>query len=490
MNWMPNEVYQSTAQAPTALTVTPADNNALSATLTWTNPSKFINGLSISSIDKIVVERNGKIIHEESNPSAGAAMTYVDNNVPCFSFFDYTVYAVINGEMGNMNTVKKVQFGPTCEWKLILQSSAFQGMKGASVSILDAAGIEFENKTTATSTATTFDIDVPLGYVQFSWNPHAETQPAYTLNLVIKNTAGETVYNYSGSSDEMASGVFFTTHNTCGNATQCEAPSNLVASTSDGEMKLSWTAAGNPTYGYNVYRDGLLVGLTQETTFVDEDMPYGGHCYQVTALCESGNSEFSNEACGVLTEGCDPASSLRFEKTSNFKAKLHWTKPNNSDLSGFYIYRKTGDDGEWTRVKILGANKEDYTDNSSLTYDTWYFYKVVAYYQAIDCMSAPAKALYAPNEYFVKFYYSETGIEDVTVEKVAIYPNPADEQITIEATNIENVTIFNMMGQKVYESSVNTDNVVLNMSDFNAGMYMINVKTADFETTQRISVVH
>ena len=47
-----------------------------------------------------------------------------------------------------------------------------------------------------------------------------------------------------------------------------------------------------------------------------------------------------------------------------------------------------------------------------------------------------------------------------------------------------------MMGQKVYESAVNTNNVVLNMSDFNAGMYMINVKTAEYETSQRISVVH
>ena len=490
MNWMPMEVYQSTAQAPTSLTVTPAANNALSATLTWTNPTKFINGLSITSIDKIVVERNGKVIHEENNPSAGASMTYVDNNVPCFSYFDYSVYAVINGEIGNINTVKKIQFGPTCGWKLILQSSAFQGMKGASVSVFDAAGVEFEKKTTTTSTATTFDINVPLGYVQFSWNPHATTQPAYTLNLVVKNTAGETVYNYSGSSDEMASGVFFATENTCGNATQCDAPSNLVANTSEGEMKLSWTGAGNPAYGYNVYRDGLLIALTQETSFVDEDMPFGGHCYQVTALCEGGNSAMSNEACGVLTEGCDPATALTIELANNKKAKLSWIKPENSDLSGYYIMRKEGDNGEWMRIKILGANKDDYTDNSSLTYDNWYFYKVIAYYQSTDCLSAPAKSLYAPNEYFVKFYYSETGIEDVTVEHVAIYPNPADDQITVEATNIENVTIFNMMGQKVYESSVNSDNVVLNMSDFNAGMYMINVKTAEFETTQRISVVH
>ena len=78
----------------------------------------------------------------------------------------------------------------------------------------------------------------------------------------------------------------------------------------------------------------------------------------------------------------------------------------------------------------------------------------------------------------------------MTEGQIGIYPNPADDQVTIEAAAIENVTVFNMMGQKVYESSVNADKVVLNISDYQAGIYMINVVTADYETTKRISVVH
>ncbi|MBO5811204.1 MAG: C10 family peptidase [Bacteroidales bacterium] len=489
MDWMPMEVYQSTAQAPTALTVTPAANNELSATLTWTNPSKLINGLSITSIDKIVIERNGKIIHEENNPSAGASMTYVDNKVPSYSFFDYSVYAVINGNMGNAVNKELVGFGPTCEWKLILQSSAFQGMRGASVSIYDAAGVEFAKKTTTSSSATTFDINVPLGYVQFAFNPHAANQPSYTLSVVVKNSNGETVYSYTGASEEMASGVFLNTENTCGNSSQCDTPSNLSFDTNNGEMKLSWTGAGNPTYGYNIYRDGLLVGLSKETSFVDEDMPYGGHCYTVTALCDGGNSAHSNEVCAVMTEGCEPATNLELKVNDKVKAELYWTKPSNSELSGYYVMRRAGEDGEWTRIKILGPNKEEYKDNSSLTIGTWYYYKVIAFYQDIDCMSAPAKAK-NNNEYFVKFYHSEVSVDELTEGQIGIYPNPADDQVTIEAAAIENVTVFNMMGQKVYESSVNADKVVLNISDYQAGIYMINVVTADYETTKRISVVH
>ena len=134
-------------------------------------------------------------------------------------------------------------------------------------------------------------------------------------------------------------------------------------------------------------------------------------------------------------------------------------------------------------------NKEEYKDNSSLTLGTWYYYKVIAFYQDIDCMSAPAKAK-NNNEYFVKFYHSEVSVDELTEGQIGIYPNPADDQVTIEAAAIENVTVFNMMGQKVYESSVNADKVVLNISDYQAGIYMINVVTADYETTKRISVVH
>ena len=489
MDWMPMDVYQSTAQAPTSLSVTPAANNELSATLSWVNPSKFINGLSINSIDKIVVERNGKVIHEETNPGVGSAMTYVDNEVPCFSFFDYSVYAIVNGEMGNIINKELVGFGPTCGWKLILQSSAFQGMRGASVSVFDAAGVEFVSKTTTSSTATTFDINVPLGYVQFAWNPHAASQPSYTLTVIVKDAAGETLYSYTGASDEMASGVFLTTENTCGNDTQCAAPSNLSYNAGNGELTLSWTGAGNPAYGYNVYRDGLLIGLAKETTFVDEDMPFGGHCYTVTALCEGGNSEHSNEVCAVLTENCEPATDLVLVVNANVKAELSWIKPSNSKLSGYYVMRKAGEDGEWMRIKILGANKQEYKDNSSLELGTWYYYKVIAYYQENDCLSAPAKAKYN-DEYFVKFYHSGVGVEDLTEGQIGIYPNPADDQVTVEASMIENVTVFNMMGQKVYETSANSDKVVLNMSEMPAGIYMISVVTADFETTKRISVVH
>ena len=67
--------------------------------------NKLDNGavtLDIKSIDKIVIERNGKIIHEMYDQVPGEEVTYVDNAVPCYSFgCGYSHQARISG--GNLH---------------------------------------------------------------------------------------------------------------------------------------------------------------------------------------------------------------------------------------------------------------------------------------------------------------------------------------------------------------------------------------------------
>lgn len=488
-NFVPSDVYANTAQAPTSLNAVPAANNELSATLTWTNPTKTLGNQTISAIDKMVVERNGKIIAELTDATPGQSMTFVDENVPCFSFFDYSVYAVIGGVHGSSQTIERIPFGPTCEWTMILQSSVFNGMRGASVSVYDAAGVEFAEHTTSNSQPNTFDIAIPLGDVQFVWNPITSNQDSYTITIIIKDANGSKVYDYTGSSDDVPVGVFFSTSNTCNGEVTAAAPTNLNIAEENESIVLTWESADTPHYGYNIFRDGLLYALSHETTFTDDDVPHGGHCYTVTALTEYGNTERSNEVCGVLTEGCDPATDLFYEYTAAGKIKIYWTSPENDEgLSGYYIYRMTSEEQEWKRVKVLGANKNDYTDNGANDDNVRYSYKVIAYYQDIDCMSAPAKTKYG-NDYSITVS-TPTAINDMQEQSLTVYPNPVDDNLKIEAKDIKNVTIVNMMGQKVYETSVEADEVILNMSDYQAGIYMIQVETAEYTVTKRVSVAH
>ena len=190
-----------------------------------------------------------------------------------------------------------------------------------------------------------------------------------------------------------------------------------------------------------------------------------------------------------MTEGCEPATGLWYEYTSSNKIKVYWSAPvNDEGLSGYYVYRKTSEDPEWKRVKILGSNKTDYTDNGANDDNVRYSYKVVAYYQDIDCMSAPARSKYG-NEFSITVS-TPTGIDNTQEQSVTVYPNPVDDNLTIEAKDIKNVSVYNLTGQKVYESEVNADEVNLNMSDFQSGMYMIQIETSEYTATKRISVAH
>lgn len=489
---MPKATYMNTMEAPKNFVVTPAANSKLSATLTWKNPTYTLNGSSsIKTIDKIVIERNSKVIHEMLDVKSGENATYVDNSVPYYSSFEYAIYAVVDDAHGKIARAENVSFGPTCKWQLMLQSSAFQGMRGASVTVLDQSGAVTIKKSTENSTLTTYDLNVPYGKVQFVWNPADANQPSYTLTLVLKDNEGNTVYSYTGTSQKMAEGVFFDTINNCGYEIPDENPYNLTCEVKDNKVFLNWSGIGGDYYGYNVYRDGQLIALTGSPKYVDTDVPHGGHCYTVTALFDGGDTKESNEACAVLTEDCEPAHDLKYEMSPAFKPILKWTKPANAKgLTGYYVMRKVGVDGDWVRIKVLSGNKTDFTDNSVKELDTWYFYKVQSYYQGIDCLSAPANLNDNKNEFVLKFFYSATGVEDNAEQNIGVYPNPANEKITIDAANINSVSISNVMGQKVYETSVDNDQIVIDVNDYPTGIYMIHVVTDEYEVTKRVSIVH
>lgn len=487
---MPKKVYDKTMEAPKNLKVEPAPNNELSATLTWKNPTYTVGGSSaIKDIDKVVIERNGKVIAELTGLKTGETASYVDNAVPCYSYFEYSVYAVVEGSHGKIARASNIGFGPTCKWQLILQSSAFQGLRGANVTVLDQAGVVAMQKTTENSQLTTYDLDIPYGDVQFIWNPADANQPTYTLTMILKDYTGKTIYNYSGPSENMRKGVFKDTINDCGYVVPEINPYNLVSKVEGNSVVLNWLGTVGD-YGFNVYRDGILIANTRKLTYTDTDVPHGGHCYTVTAMYDGGDTRASNEACAVLTEGCAPATDLECSMTPVFKPILSWTKPSSPGLTGYYIMRKTGRDGEWIRIKVLAANKTTYTDNSINQLNEFYHYKVVAYYQGTDCLSAPAATKADKDKYVIDFYYSADGVEDNAEHNIGIYPNPANEKITIDAQNIERVTISNVMGQKVYETSVNDDNMVIDVNEFPVGLYMIHVVTDEYETTKRVSIVH
>ena len=70
----------------------------------------------------------------------------------------------------------------------------------------------------------------------------------------------------------------------------------------------------------------------------------------------------------------------------------------------------------------------------------------------------------------------------------AVYPNPTEGMIKIEAENMKNISIFNILGEKVFESSADGDTFEYDFSHQGAGMYFIKVETAKGIETMKVTV--
>ena len=491
-NFVPVDIYNATPKAPTNFTVTPAANNELKATLTWTNPTKTLNESNITTIDQIAVVRDGRIIYTENNVTPGANMTVMDNEVPRFDVFQYEVYAVCNGRHGKIATADNILVGPTCRWTVNITQAAMNGFRGGAIHIYNATGKEIGQITTGSSNVQSIPVDVPIGHVSFGWS--AQTYgDSFNMGFMIKDSQNNTVYTYSGQSADLTEGIFYDANNSCGNGIGNGCPSNIVAVVDEEDptdIHVSWEPIDAEGYGYAVYRDDMLYRIIPEgTSFLDEDTEIGGHCYKVSYFYYGGeNGQYSNESC-ASSGACYAPTDFTYEFVGeNNKIKLRWQKPEPHDgLSGFYLFRKFGEDGTYTRVKVTNANTTNFTDNTAVN-EGHYYYKLYAYYQSLDCYSAPAAWIDDPNQFYLYINYT-VGVNEQTEGDVSIFPNPTTSRFTVEGQGLNHVTVYNLMGQKVYEMACQDESVDINLSDVESGIYMVRISTNNGEVTKRITVI-
>lgn len=80
-----------------------------------------------------------------------------------------------------------------------------------------------------------------------------------------------------------------------------------------------------------------------------------------------------------------------------------------------------------------------------------------------------------------------SSLKDNNIEGLAIYPNPATDQINIASNGIgtKQVTIFDLVGKKVIETSTNQ---TVNVSGLKAGIYLVNVQQDGKSATRKLVI--
>ena len=79
-------------------------------------------------------------------------------------------------------------------------------------------------------------------------------------------------------------------------------------------------------------------------------------------------------------------------------------------------------------------------------------------------------------KYAVEFTCENAGVEEFLSDGTMVYPNPASNRLNITGENISQVEIYNSLGQMIYSKSVDTDNLTIDISSFEDGLYVVNIK--------------
>lgn len=548
-NFVPSHVYNYMPMQPENFSVVTSGDYDYAATLQWTNPTQNIHFNNLTSIDKIVVCRNGEIIHTENNVTPGADMTFTDYYIP--AIVNYSVYAVVNDAKGLIASEDGIILGPTCHWTIEMTSTASDGWNSGALSFTNNAGQEVAH-VSLTSTSTTKTIQLPAGHVNINWIKC--DRPITKLSFNIKDSEGKSKVSFEGSYNEIQQGLFYIANNTCGNEERIlDGPENLTATSSGNSTVLSWDALeGRNVINYQVYRDDKLFAITYTTSFTDTEPVESFRTYHVAAVTDEGETLRSN-ACNLQPEvSCTMPINLRYEMINNTKVKISWDAPQAEGLTGYYVYRRIKG-GEFKRVKALTGTT--YSDNLNSRDDAHYEYVVSAYYRNEDCHSAYASSQEHPELNYIEvnktiipqnlrfliheghvilqwdkacmaeryciyrngvlighssgtdyvdytanssqsYRYTVTGQnahlesnpsnevfvdwtttidEKADEQAVVLFPNPTSGMVYVESHGLQEVRVFNMMGQEMIRQSAVNNQTSIDMTHLPEGTYFVKI---------------
>ena len=274
---------------------------------------------------------------------------------------------------------------------------------------------------------------------------------------------------------------------------------NIVENDDMTSVTITWT---NPEYSLNgeplddfniyVYRDGEIVFMSEpvkgtEMEIMDVDLEEGLYHYSVIAENEAGFSKRSYFDI-LVGDKCDITFVLTDEGGDGWKgAAISVTSESGQRIA--IITMEEGSEKTVNMPLLKGNinfiwNHGWYHNNEQ--YDT-------DYECAFSILDWDGNEIYTSSELadgvFMTF---DNQCDDAVVEIVdnsscTIYPNPTNGVVNIKGEGMMNISITNVLGQKVMETTA-TDNAVIDLSNCESGIYMVRIESENGTMTQKVNV--
>ena len=358
------------------------------------------------------------------------------------------------------------------------------GNWSGSLTLVDRSGAIVQAGPTPSSASDVayFKDDNNEEHVYLFCQPNSDAQ-VYDYNITTGVLGSSPVFNFAvtpGFSSGISGGCFVGAFNgkTCFFGDAQQSP-NLI-----GIYELSATAG--PTGGgasaitpgkFNIFRDGEVIAATNDSYYTYEAEDVDEHLYEVYYVDANYNFSCAVEGVTVAAGTVPSVTDLAYTMEDPY-VNLTW----EGVAENYIIWRGLVDmtTGQ-VQLDIVGETTDmAYTDE--LPAEAGYVLYVV---QSVigDCETNLQEEL--NNENYILINYDELKETEIVN---AIYPNPTSDNLTVKATGMTHISVVNALGQMMYEADVDADEVVLNMGQYNAGIYMVNIVTVNGSTVKRVVV--
>jgi hypothetical protein len=293
-------------------------------------------------------------------------------------------------------------------------------------------------------------------------------------------TATLTVFGYNKK-------TYITTVEVTSGSVTPTAPTNLTATVvNDNDISLNWDATSPVTY-YIVYLDNneISSGITTNSFNLRDNEP-GTYTFNVATYYNGITSPKSNAATVTVEEpgpvvcpGPKNYNGDYYYEDGQFGAKLAWDKADYEfTLDRFEVYRSLdGDNFEMVRRIVNTPSITHYECTDIVDNPGDYIYRIITFYQN-ECQSDPED-----------IQIIVTSVGEDSIKNVELYPNPTSGKVNIKAEAMKQITIVNVMGQVMMAQVVDNDEVVIDMSVYDNGMYLVNIITDNGNIVKILNVL-
>lgn len=165
----------------------------------------------------------------------------------------------------------------------------------------------------------------------------------------------------------------------------------------------------------------------------------------------------------------------------------------NYSLQHYNVYRSYNN-ADYQKIaevpSIEGQQYYQYRDVLVGETHSTFYYKLTAVYlsdENEECESDYAPSLADPERDYV-MVDDAWDIPESHAEAVELYPNPTEGRLTIRASGMQQVSLFNATGQRIKTLQVNADSLTLDVSTFGSGVYLLQITTQSGTFTRRLVV--